>query len=120
MRIRVPDFYKGLPSDFKPIFPGDYDSEDPRLFGLAAYLVNTGHAEVLDAPLSFPPQPMVETPEKGEVDLRVMTVAQLLEYAAGQGIDLGGARRRDDILALIETWLEARALPAEDDTDDDD
>lgn len=119
MRIRVPNYYRGLPSDFKPIYPGDYDSDDERLYGLADYLVQTGHAEALDAPLPFRKAMAVETvEEKSAVEIDAMTVNELHAFAAEHAIELGGARRRDDILQVLHTWLDTQALPSSEDGDD--
>lgn len=118
MRIRLPNYYKGLPSDFKPILPGDYDSDDPRLYGLADYLVKTGHAEALDAPLPFRKTVVAEAvEEKSAVDLETMTVNELHTFATEHGVDLGGARRRDDILQVLHTWLDVQAQPSAEDKD---
>lgn len=111
MRIRLPNFYKGLPSDFKPIFPGDYDSDDERLYGLADYLVKTGQAEALDAPLPFRETVAAKTvEEKRAASLETMTVNELHAFAAEYGVELGGARRRDDILAALHRWLAVMPL----------
>ena len=47
MRIRLDGSYRGRPSKELEILPGEYDAEDPRLFGLADYLVKNGHAVVV-------------------------------------------------------------------------
>lgn len=47
-----------------------------------------------------PPPPEVTTPTP---DLAALTVAQLREYAAENGIDLGTATRKADILAAVTT-----------------
>lgn len=39
-RIQLLQYYRGAPSGEIPIEPGIYDADDPRLFGLADYLVN--------------------------------------------------------------------------------
>lgn len=44
MRIRVHTGYQGAPSRNRWIEPGDYAPKDARLFGLADYLVENGHA----------------------------------------------------------------------------
>lgn len=49
MRIKVLNIYRGRPSKDLEIQPGEYDADDPRLFGLAAYLVANGHAVVVAA-----------------------------------------------------------------------
>lgn len=50
MRIKVLTIYRGRPSKEQEIQPGEYDADDPRLFGLAAYLVKNGHAVVVSDP----------------------------------------------------------------------
>lgn len=42
--IRVNELYQGRPSNEKPIHPGDYAEDDPRLYGIADYLVANGFA----------------------------------------------------------------------------
>lgn len=39
--------YQGRPSKGRMIAAGDYAQDDARLFGLAEYLIKTGHAEVV-------------------------------------------------------------------------
>lgn len=49
--IRLNALYQGAPSHEQPIEPGDYADDDPRLFGIADYLVSNGFATRLDAPV---------------------------------------------------------------------
>lgn len=44
MRIEVKNNYGGSLTKERRILPGEYDSEDPALFGLADYLLEHGHA----------------------------------------------------------------------------
>ncbi len=53
--IRVLHSYRGTPTNERPIDAGDYAADDPRLFGLADYLVANGHAVVVDD--AAPPAP---------------------------------------------------------------
>ena len=46
--IRLTRVYQGRRTNEQPIFPGDYAEDDERLFGLAAYLLTNGHAEVVE------------------------------------------------------------------------
>lgn len=47
LTIRLKRVYQGRPSNEQPIRPGDYNETDPRLFGLAHYLLQNGHAEIV-------------------------------------------------------------------------
>lgn len=47
--------YAGSRTNENRIWPGFYDEDDPGIYGLAAYLVETGHAVWVDAP----PAPVV-------------------------------------------------------------
>lgn len=68
--------------------------------GEAQRLVDGGFlAELVEALEVVEPEP-VELAEV--VDMGGMTVADLVEYAAEAGIDLGGATRKADILAAIQ------------------
>lgn len=49
MRIKVLHSYRGRLTKELEIQPGEYDADDPRLFGLADYLVKNGHAVVVAA-----------------------------------------------------------------------
>lgn len=48
MRIEVLKNFGGVLTNEKRILPGVYDSSDPRLFGVADYLVEHGHARVVE------------------------------------------------------------------------
>jgi hypothetical protein len=76
MRIKVLDSYRGRPSKELEIQPGEYDADDPRLFGLADYLVTNGHAIVLPTieettPVEAKPEATRDEPpaETGEADV---------------------------------------------------
>jgi len=45
--ISVHNNYGGRLTNEERIEPGEYEDTDPRLFGLAKYLVENGHAEVI-------------------------------------------------------------------------
>lgn len=47
--------YAGRRTNEQRVWPGFYDEEDPTIMGLAAYLVETGHAVWVDTP----PSPVV-------------------------------------------------------------
>ncbi len=49
MRIQLDHFYRGEPSHGQSIAPGEYEESDESLFGLASYLVENGHAVVVEA-----------------------------------------------------------------------
>jgi hypothetical protein len=53
-------------------------------------------------PPAEPADEPVDEPVEEEGDHSSLTVAQLKEYAEEHGIDLGGATKKDDILAAIE------------------
>lgn len=69
MRIRVHTGYQGAPSRNRWIEPGDYAPKDARLFGLADYLVENGHAiriaDAADATV-MEPQVDIEPPPSSE------------------------------------------------------
>lgn len=44
--------------------------------------------------------------DEGPLSLNEMKVNQLKDYAADQGIDLGDAKKRDEILAVIQKFEE--------------
>jgi len=68
MRIRVRYNYRGKPSQERVIEAGDYEDSDPRLFGLAQYLVKNGHAVILkDAPVTLQPEIEIRQPELPDV-----------------------------------------------------
>ena len=48
MRIIVLRNYGGSRTQERRILPGEYDSEDAALFGLADYLVENGHAVIVE------------------------------------------------------------------------
>lgn len=62
--IRVLHHYRGVPSDMKRIYPGEYAPDDPRLFGLADYLVSNGHAERLPNVEPEAPEEKPSTPRR--------------------------------------------------------
>lgn len=69
MRIRVHTGYQGTPSRNRWIEPGDYAPKDARLFGLADYLVENGHAVwIADAvgTTVMEPQVDIEPPQSSE------------------------------------------------------
>lgn len=56
MRIQVLHDYRGQKTGQELIRKGEYDAVDPRVYGIADYLVNNGHARVLETP----PAPVIE------------------------------------------------------------
>ena len=101
MRIRLPDFYSGVPSGNRMISPGDYDEDDPRLYGTGSYLVRTGHAVALED----------EAEKASEPALEDMTVTQLKDLAKARGMDVGARITKTELLALL--------APNEDDDGED-
>lgn len=59
-----------------------------------------------------PPAPAVPA-APAEKPLADMTIAEMREVATAQGIDLGAAKKRQEILDTITTELEARAKAAQ-------
>lgn len=53
MRIYVNHDYRGARTGLQIIPKGEYDADDPQLYGLAQYLVENGHARVTE---DDPPQ----------------------------------------------------------------
>ncbi len=52
MRILLLHDYRGNKTGGELVKRGEYDSDDPRVYGLAQYLVDNGHARVLaEAPV---------------------------------------------------------------------
>lgn len=131
MRIRVLINYGGALTNELRILPGDYDQDDPRLFGLAGHLLEVGHAITLDdlaAPGPPAPEPAVwqtlgheewaslegyaSEPEQGSgrVDYETFTVEQLRALCADRGIDLDaiqgsgkdGRLLKADLIAVLE------------------
>ncbi|MEU9199416.1 hypothetical protein [Streptomyces sp. NPDC048332] len=82
--------------DCKPV---DVDSDAPR--------------RTTPAPDNTPPAP-ADTPD---VPVEAMTVEQLKAYADEQAIDLGDAKKKDDIRALVVAELERRR-DADENSDD--
>ncbi|MDX2623848.1 hypothetical protein PV356_30795 [Streptomyces sp. WI03-5b] len=70
-----------------------------------------------DVPRRTPSAPRTPAPpaDGPDVPVEAMTVDQLRAYAAEQAIDLGDAKKKEDIRALVVAELEARR-----DTDDED
>lgn len=128
MRLRLHTDYGGARTHEQRIAPGDYDADDERLFGLADYLVENGHASWLpdDAvPLaSTAPEPPAQTtlshdeamtrlgraipkerPAYGE-----WTIAMLQQACEQRGIDLShvkgsganGRLLKEDYIAVLE------------------
>lgn len=51
--IRLSRYYIGKPCGMQEIPAGVYDVDDPRLFGIASYLVENGHATVESIDVDF-------------------------------------------------------------------
>lgn len=63
-RIRVLHNWGGEPSAFRRVEAGEYDINDPRLFGLAEYLVTNGHAVAIEAEPPDDTAPLEPKPRK--------------------------------------------------------
>ena len=85
--------------------PGEYDGTDPRVQGLGWYLVNTGQATLLESDS----QDTTDVLAAAEVDYEAYTVAELKAAAAAREIDLAGANKKADIIALLIAADEANA-----------
>lgn len=113
MRIKLTDHYSGVPSNFRPIFPGEYEATDERLFGLANYLVNTGHAIITDdvaTPITDEeaaklPDAELETVE-GKPSIEDMSLAELKDEATKRGLVFNSRATKADLIALMEGGAE--------------
>lgn len=103
--------------------PGEYDAADPRVGGLARYLIDTEQATLIEADDT--------DAEVGELpSYEEMTVARLKQLADERGVDLTGATKKVDIIAaLIAAELTvalenetatSQSEPVETDKDDED
>jgi len=96
MKLRLKSFYQNV--NGVQIAPGEYESSDPALRGLASYLVQTGHAVVTQAdtkPEDAPPE------SENDALFEDMTVAQLKALADEHHVELDGARAKADIIAKL-------------------
>ena len=99
MSIRVKSNYVGYRGGGLIRIPaGEYDEDDPVLRGLAGYLVDTDHAVQLKAV-------EVQSDPETKQALDDMTVAELRDFASSQNIELGGAKKKADVIAIIEDRL---------------
>lgn len=62
MMIHLPNGYNGRLVNYQSVPPGDYADDDPRLFGIADYLVENRFATRLDAPV-VETEPVAAPPE---------------------------------------------------------
>ncbi len=79
MRIQVKRSFSGRLTAERWIVAGEYDVDDPALFGLAQYLVDNGFADVVDgAVVNTPPAPVeaLEAPVLSDSDVIVMPSAE--------------------------------------------
>lgn len=132
MKLHLRINYGGARTNEQRIPPGDYDADDERLFGLAGYLVDNGHAVWVDAPTldaselpaPEPDAPALATLSHEEAMARMgraepepeaptyaeMTIAALMALCEARGIDLSavkgsGAQGRllkEDYIAVLE------------------
>lgn len=97
------------------ILKGDYDAEDPRLFGKADYLVANRHAEVIeDASVAevISDEAAAELPD-AEVEIAEdkpaiedMSLAELKDEATKLGLPFNSRATKADLIALIEGGAE--------------
>lgn len=114
MRIQLHDNYQNASG--VRLSPGEYDSADERLQGLAMYLLMTDHASIVpDAPVGDVPPRGDESDGEGDdgdrdeedvsgddADYQAMTKGQLLNIAAAGGIELSERLTKQAIIdALI-------------------
>lgn len=93
------------------ILKGDYDADDPRLFGKAEYLVANRHAVVTeDAPVAawISDETAAELPD-AEVEIvedkpgiEDMSLAELKDEATKRGLSFGSRVTKAELIALIE------------------
>lgn len=131
--IRLKQFYSGRKTNEQVITPGVYDEHDPRLFGLADYLVNTlGFAEYVGGEsLPIPtPAPVPPTPEGAPAntsaadlppeatDYESMKFELLRALVAKRELQptpsgANGSMKKDDLIAALKADDEAKAKAAE-------
>lgn len=73
MMIHLPNGYNGRLVQYQSVPPGDYADDDPRLFGIADYLVSNGFATRLDAPAVKPEPVAAPTDDDGLVKVNTTT-----------------------------------------------
>lgn len=92
------------------ILKGDYDAEDPALFGLASYLVKNRHAEVIGGG-SLEAEPEAETPAD---PLEGMSNADLRDLATKRGLKTDAKMTKATLLKIL------RGEAAEDSSSEED
>lgn len=80
------------------INPGVYDEDDPRLHGLADYLVRTGHA--VRQPDTTANAPLAPEPVEA-VELDGLTKTELLDLAALWGVEVSARMTKAEILEAL-------------------
>ncbi len=109
MRIRLSSFYQNVNGVQIPA--GEYDGKDGVLRGLAGYLVDTGHAVVIQrdpatVAESVSPDALAQADDATGFD--TLTVTQLRDLAEDNFVDLAGLTRKSDIIdALVAAGIEA-------------
>lgn len=61
--IKVNEFYRGRSTGEQPIAPGVYSADDPALFGLADFLVESGRAERIGGEPTPAAEPQLDSQE---------------------------------------------------------
>lgn len=118
MHIRVLHNYGGKPSGGRRILPGDYEASDERLFGLAQYLVDNGHAVITVSDVKVVDRDGDDKEEETKpLPYNEWSYNDLRAFAKVNDIDLAGATKKDEIVAAIEVWRLAHADASEDETE---
>ena len=104
MKIRVLHGWIGDTS--QTILKGDYDADDPRLFGKADYLVRNRHAEVApDAgtPISHEEAETLPDAETTEAKFGIenMTLTELKVLATRYQLEFNSRSTKAELIALI-------------------
>ncbi len=98
-RIRVTHDYRGFNTGERSIWPGEYDSADPKLFGLAHYLLDNGHAVAVEAGDVPPTEAVVESETVEDTVIEMVTEP---DYAAWPVDELEGYAKAVGIYESIE------------------
>jgi hypothetical protein len=120
MRILVKRNYGGRPTRERRILPGEYDSNDPALFGVADYLLENGFAVAVNlsddaqtpdlgelSELSEPDGQSPDTsvfvsePDGNAVAIDSLSYTELRQLVSDMGIELTDGRSREALIEAI-------------------
>lgn len=104
MAVQVLHNYGGAPTGEQRILPGLYDENDPALFGVGDYLVESGHAVRIK---NQPPKPVDPADA-----YKALTNDEIKALAQSRNVELGDATKKADMIALLVAA--DAAAPAED------